>query len=78
MATLKKLFPLSFSINGLVSLIIIIFIYAIIATVAGFAIGLLAHVPIVKIVVGILGGVVEVYVLTGVILSILCFLGIVK
>lgn len=78
MDVLKKIFPHAFATNGLGSLIVRIIIYVIIGAVAGFLIGILAKFPIINIFTGVIGSIVELYVLGGVILSILVFLKIVK
>ena len=78
MDVLKKIFPHAFATNSLVSLIVRIIIYVVIGAIAGFLIGILAKFPIINIFTGVIGSIVELYVLGGVILSILVFLKIVK
>lgn len=78
MKTLKKLFPYSFGKKAsLLTLLINVIVYLVIGAIAGVAIMLLAHIPIVNLVVGILGGLVDLYVIIGIILSILNFFKIV-
>ena len=48
------------------------------ALIAGVLIGILAKMPIIKIFAGVLGGIVELYVFVGVVISILVFLKILK
>ncbi len=78
MDVLKKIFPHAFATKGLGSLIVRIIIYVIIGAIAGVLIGILAKMPIIKIFAGVLGGIVELYVFVGVVISILVFLKILK
>ncbi len=78
MDALKKIFPFSFGTKDVVSLIIKIVIYVVIGAIAGVLIGVLAKIPVVNIFTGILGALVELYVLGGIIVAILSYLKIVK
>ncbi len=80
MDILKKLFPHAFQCNktSLGKMIVTILIYLVIGIVAGVAIALLAKIPVVNILCGLVGGLVDLYVLAGVVLSILCYLEILK
>ena len=72
MATLKKLFPLSFKEkNGVGGLIVNILIHVLADAVAGLIIAIL---PI----LGILGGLIGLYFTVGIVLSILDYLKIIK
>ncbi len=72
MKTLKKLFPYSFEKKkSLVALLINVLVYLIIGAIASALIFLLSAIPIVNLVTGILGGLVDLYVIIGIILSIL-------
>lgn len=72
MATLKKLFPLSFKAkNGIGGLIVNILIHILADAVAGIIIALL---PI----LGILGGLIGLYFTVGIVLSILDYLKVIK
>ncbi len=78
MEMLKKFFPFSFKSQGLVNFIITLIVYLVISAVLGWAIAVLAGIPIVGILCGLLGALLELYVLVGVVLAILNFLKIVK
>ena len=79
METLKKLFPFSFkNKEGIGALIVNVIIYLVVGALAGIAIGILAKVPIVGWIVGICGGLVDLYVVIGIILSILDYLKVLK
>ena len=72
MATLKKLFPLSFKEkNGIGGLIVNILIHVLANVVAGIIIALL---PI----LGILGGLIGLYFTVGIVLSVLDYLKVIK
>ncbi len=72
MKTLKKLFPYSFGKKGsLGALLINVLVYLIIGAIASVLIFVLSAFPIVNLVTGILGGLVDLYVIIGIILSIL-------
>ena len=72
MATLKKLFPLSFKAkNGIGALIVNILIHVLADAVAGIIIALL---PI----LGILGGLIGLYFTVGIVLSVLDYLKVIK
>lgn len=77
MDILKKIFPLSFSFKqdkNIVELIVNLLIYIVVGAVIGFAIGVFASIPILGWVFSICGGLVELYVLVGIVLSVLSFL----
>lgn len=78
MDMVKKYFPQAFKANDVKSLIIALLIYAVLAVVGGFVIGLLGIIPIIGFIAGILGWLLEIYCTIGVILAILVFLKIVK
>lgn len=87
MSTLKKIFPLSFKFSvDVANLIVGIFIYIIIGIVAGALIGLatlcVAWIPLIGLFVGwalgILGSIVELYVLCGILIQVLVFTKIIK
>ena len=72
MATLKKLFPLSFKAkNGIGGLIVNIIIHLVFDLIAGLIIGLI---PI----LGILGGLIGLYFTVGIVLSVLDYLKVIK
>ncbi len=79
MNSLKKLFPYAFKAKDLTGLIVALIIYIVVFGVLGAAINFLAAIlPIIGFVIGIIGWAVGIYGAVGVILSVLCFLKIVK
>ena len=79
METLKKIFPFSFKTKESVgSLIVNVIIYLIVGALAAVAIGILAKIPLVGWIVGICGGLVDLYVVIGIVLSILDYLKVLK
>lgn len=79
MDTLKKFFPFSFTKkDDLAALIINIVIHVLVGAVIGILIGVLAKIPIVNLVCGIAGIVVEIYVISGIVLSVFDYLKILK
>lgn len=78
MDMVKKYFPQAFKANDVKSLIIALLIYAVLAVVGGFVIGLLGIIPIIGFIAGVLGWLLEIYCTIGIILAILVFLKIVK
>ena len=72
MKTLKQLFPFSFKKkDGVVGLLINVLIQLIIGAIAGFAISLVAAIPVIGLIAGIALGLVDLYVLIGIVLSLL-------
>ena len=78
MDALKKFFPHAFKATALSKLIITIIIYLLIDVVCGFVIGLLAKLPIIGIIFGLLGSLVGLYATVGIVLAILVFLKVLK
>ncbi len=78
MDALKKYFPHAFTAKDVKSFIIALIIYAVIAFIGGIVIGLLSALPIVGIVFGIIGWLLEIYITVGVVLSILVFVKVIK
>ena len=80
MDTLKKIWPTPFKIakKDVAALIIQIVILLVVGIVASVLIGVLNSIPIVKIFVGIVGVLVDLYVVVGIVLCVLKFLDIVK
>ena len=75
MELLKSIFPLSFKKkDGVISLLINILVQLIVGVIAGVCIALLSKFPA----IGIVGGLIDLYVIVGIILSILHFAGILK
>ena len=78
MDILKKFFPHAFKATELKAFIISLVIYVLIDVVCGFVIGLLAKIPVLGIIFGLLGSLVGLYALVGVVLSILVFVKVLK
>ena len=80
MDMLKKFWPTPFKIKekDVTSFVVQLIIFIVVCALVGLAIGLLANIPIIKYVVGIVGAVVELYGLIGIVLCVLQFLGILK
>lgn len=78
MDKIKQLFPLSFRGAELKDMIISILLYIAVAAVSGIIMFVLAFIPIINIVVGILGTIVDIYVIAGIVLAVLNFLNVLK
>ena len=79
METIKKIFPYSFKEkNDIGALIVNILIQFLVGAIAGILIGVLARIPILGIVIVLLGGLIDLYVVAGIVLSILDYLKVLK
>ena len=79
METLKKIFPYSFKAKKDVSALVVnIIIQFLICAVAGVIIGICAKLPLIGWIIGIVGGLVDAYLIVGIVLSILDYLKIIK
>ena len=78
MDMLKKIFPLSFKATELKPFIITLVIYIVADIICGAVIGLLAKIPVLGIIFGLLGSVVGIYMFVGLILAILYFVKVIK
>ena len=78
MEMLKKFFPLAFKAKDGMKLAVSVIIYILIDFVCGLVIGLLAKLPLIGVLFGLVGSVIGLYALIGIILSILVFLKVVK
>ena len=79
MEQLKKFFPRSFSHSNTVAQVIITaIVYLIVGAIAGVAIMLLALVPVVNLIVGLLGTLVDIYCIAGIVISILVYLKVIN
>jgi len=76
MSTLRKLFPRSFAVNSLSSLIKTILIYVILNTVLGFVFGILSKIMLVGFVFSVLGGCLGIYFTAAIVVAILKFLNV--
>ncbi len=79
MELLKKVFPYSFTEKkDLASAIILAVIHLVVGLVVGWIIFLLAKIPVLGIIIGLLGGIVDLYVLVAIVLLFLDFFKILK
>ena len=79
MDILKKVFPLSFKYVGEVAnLVIGIIIYVLVGIVGGAVIGLTASLPVVGIILGIVGALLDLYVTAGIVIEILVHCKVIK
>ena len=80
MDMLKKIFPFSFNVKekDVTSLIVSILIYIAVMIVSGIVMALLSLIPIVNLLTGIAGWVVELYAVGGIVISVLNFFNILK
>lgn len=80
MDILKKIWPTAFAVKkkDVVSLIIQILIFIVICVVGGLLIGLLAGIPVVNVICGILGAALDIYGVVGIVLCVLQFLDVLK
>ena len=79
MDILKQLFPLSFGRKeGVGGLVVNIVIYLVVGIVASLCIGLVSWVPLVGWLIGLVGGLVDLYVLVGIVLSVLDYMDVLK
>ena len=77
---LKKFWPTPFKVKekDVNSFVVQLIIFVIVCAVAGAIIGLLAKIPLIGLIFGIIGGLVELYGTIGVVLCILKFCGFLK
>ena len=77
---LKKYWPTPFKVKekDVNSFVINLIIFVVVCAIAGAIIAILAKFPIIGIIFGIIGGLVELYGLIGIVLCILLFCGILK
>ena len=77
---LKSLWPTPFKIKekDVKSLLIQLIIFLLVCVVVSIVIGVLAMIPIVGWIVGIVGGLIDLYALIGIVLCILVFAGVLK
>ena len=79
MDLLKKIFPLSFKYaKDVTALIVGIIIYLVVGAVGGLVIWLASGIPFVGWLVGALGGILDIYVVVGIVLQVLVFFKVVK
>ena len=78
MDTIRKLFPYSFKSETGKDLLVTIIFYIIINVVVGFVLGLLDGIPLVGFVFAVLGWLLGIYILVGIIIAVLNFMGVLK
>ena len=78
MDMLKKIFPFSFGVKDITALVVALIIYIVGGAVLGVVFGLLAKIPLIGILFGIVGWAVGVYCFVGIVLSVLDFLKVLK
>lgn len=78
MDLLKKYFPWSFKAIEVKDLVISIIIYIVIGVVGGLIISLLSWIPIIGWLLGLVGGLLDLYTLIGIILAVLVFAKVLK
>ena len=77
MNLIKKVWPTPFKIKekDVTSFVVQLVIFVVVCALIGWAIGILAGIPILGILFSIVGALVEIYALVGIILCVLKFLG---
>ncbi len=79
METLKKLFPLSFKyVKDIANLIVGILIYLVVGVLLGVVIGICSGLPIIGWIIGLFGGLIDLYCLVGIVIQILVFCKVIK
>lgn len=80
MDLLKRFWPAPFKIEekNVASFVIRLVIFAVVCTVVGWLIGLLAKIYIIGVIFSLIGSLMEIYCLVGVALCILKFIGVIK
>ncbi len=79
MDTLKQIFPLSFKYTkDVANLIIGILIYIVVGIIGGILIGIVGLIPFIGFVVGLLGGLLDLYCVAGIVIQILVFAKVLK
>ncbi len=78
MQLLKTLFPISFGTKDLANLIIKLIIFAVVSAVSGFVVFLLIKIPVINIIAGLLGGLIEMYLFFATVILLLAYFNILK
>lgn len=78
MDTLKKLFPFSFGVKDVATLIIKILIYIVVGAVIGFVLSLIGKIPVIGLITGLVGALIEIYLLAAIVIAILDFCKVLK
>ena len=75
---IKPDFPQAFKADDVKSLVIALVLYAVVACVIGWVLGLLSWIPIIGFIFGVVRWVINLYCAVGIILALLVFLKVVK
>lgn len=75
---IKPYFPQAFKADDVKSLVIALVLYAVVACVIGWVLGLLSWIPIIGFIFGVVRWVINLYCAVGIILALLVFLKVVK
>ncbi len=79
MDALKKFFPLSFKyVKSVADLVIGILIYLVAGVIGGVIIGITAMIPIVNILAGLVGALLDLYVIAGIVILVLVYCKVIK
>lgn len=79
MDMLKKFFPFAFTAKAdIAALVISILIQLVIGVVIGFVIGIVALIPIVNLLVGLVGGLADLYITASIIITLLDYFKVLK
>lgn len=79
MEILKKIFPLSFKyIGSAANLVIGILLYLVLGLLGGVVIGVAVNIPVVNLLCGIAGGLLDLYVVAGIVIEILAHCKVLK
>ena len=78
MDMLKKIFPFSFGVKDITALVVALIIYIVGGAVLGVVFGLLAKIPLIGILFGIVGWAVGVYCFVGIVLAVLDYFNLIK
>ncbi len=79
MATLKKLFPLSFSmIKDVANLVICILIYIVVGVIAPAILGIFNFIPLVSWILGIVSTLLGIYCIAGIVIALLAYFKVLK
>lgn len=78
MDTLKNFFPFSFGAKDVAALVIKMLIYLVAGVVIGFVLSIVNKIPVIGLITGLVGALVEIYILAGIVIAILDYLKILK
>lgn len=71
MDRIKPFFPYSFGVKDLTDLVVKIIVYLVVGAVAGVAIAILGHLPLIGWIIKAFGGLIDLYVFLGIVLAVL-------